>query len=90
MSTAFEAVPIMMSHPSLPRFERPAGDARPRIAPVARDAWVAACAHRLCSLRPRARWAACLALAQDLWPEVGGYDPEIAAELEHESNFDDA
>lgn len=58
--------------------------------PVDRDQWVAACSTRLAALRPRASWASCLALAQDMWADVGGFDPEIAAEMEHESCFDDA
>ncbi|HWH81859.1 MAG TPA: hypothetical protein VNU71_06445 [Burkholderiaceae bacterium] len=83
-----------MMHTSSPQ---PAGRtiARPGPDPVFggavdRDQWVAACSTRLASLRPRASWASCLALAQQMWADVGCFDPEIAAEMEHESCFDDA
>lgn len=51
--------------------------------------WVATCSRRLSVLRPTTPFADCLVLAQQMWLEVGRYDPEIAAELEHESGLDD-
>ena len=53
------------------------------------DGWVAACSRRLATLRPGGSRESCEALAQAMWADVGHFDPEIAAEMEYESAFDD-
>lgn len=55
-----------------------------RTAPTHKE-WVQRCAARLGELRPQHDWALITALAKSMWPDVGGFDPRIAAELEHES-----
>jgi hypothetical protein len=47
--------------------------------------WIGACADRLAALRPGLGLANARASALRMWPEVGHFDPGIAAELEHES-----
>lgn len=54
-------------------------------AELTRKEWVRRCAARLGELRPQHDWALITALAKSMWPDVGGFDPRIAAELEHES-----
>ncbi len=52
--------------------------------------WLRACAIRLAQLRPHHDWQAIQVLAQELWMDVAAFDPEIAAEMEHEAwKFDD-
>jgi hypothetical protein len=57
--------------------------------PVSRGQWIALCAQRLASLRPTMAGRPSLELAQQLWEEVGSFDPVIAAEMEHEALADD-
>ena len=52
---------------------------------LTRKDWVRRCAARLCELRPEHDWTLIASLAKSMWPDVGGFDPRIAAELEHES-----
>ena len=52
--------------------------------------WVGACADRLAALRPGLGLANARASALRMWPEVGHFDPGMAAELEHESSPMDA
>ena len=52
---------------------------------LTRKEWVRRCAARLGELRPEHDWALITALAKSMWPDVRGFDPRIAAELEHES-----
>lgn len=52
---------------------------------LTRKEWVRRCAARLGQLRPEHDWTLTAALAKSMWPDVGGFDPHIAAELEHES-----
>ncbi len=47
--------------------------------------WIGLCASRLAELRPDEDEDELSALALELWNDVGGYDPEVAAEMEHES-----
>lgn len=58
--------------------------------PMRRQPWIEVCAERLAELSPALTGATCAVLAAELWADVGGYDPVIAAELEHEADiFDD-
>lgn len=58
--------------------------------PIQRQQWIEACAERLAELNPSLDRAACAAQAAELWSDVGGYDPLIAAEMEYEAGiFDD-
>lgn len=52
---------------------------------MGRAPWIEACAERLAALSPARDRAICTAQAVDLWPDVGGCDPLIAAEMEHEA-----
>lgn len=55
-----------------------------------REHWVRQCSTRLAQLRPRHDREVLDTLAQDMWSDVASFDPEIAAEMEHESwRFDD-
>lgn len=47
--------------------------------------WIGACAARLATLRPALGMANARASALEMWPEVGHFDPGLAAELEHEA-----
>lgn len=51
-----------------------------------RDAWMAAFVERLAELRPNEDEDLLAALAADLWGELGGHDPVMAAEMEHEAS----
>jgi len=58
--------------------------------PTRRQPWIEVCAERLAELRPAFTATTCAVLAAELWADVGGYDPVIAAEMEHEAGvFDD-
>ncbi len=52
-----------------------------------RDGWLARCEAKLQELRPGQARHAISALARDMWPDVRRFSPEIAAEMEHESNW---
>lgn len=52
---------------------------------VARKAWIKSCAARLGQLRPEHDGALIMSVASAMWPDVGSFDPGIAAELEHEA-----
>ena len=54
-----------------------------------REAWLAAFTERFAELRPQEDDEVVQALAADLWPDVGGHDPVLAAEMEHEATFGD-
>lgn len=47
--------------------------------------WIGACGARLAALRPGLGSENARATARQMWPEVGHFDPAMAAELEHES-----
>ena len=47
--------------------------------------WIGACAARLTALRPGLGSANAHEAARQMWPEVGHFDPAMAAELEHEA-----
>lgn len=70
------------SGPHLEVLREPAADS-------ARDVWMAAFVKRLGELRPHEDENVLLAMAADLWADVGGHDPVIAAEMEHEAGFGD-
>ncbi len=53
---------------------------------VARERWMAAFSQRLAELRPHDDADALRAVAADLWVDVGGHDPVIAAEMEFEAS----
>jgi len=57
-------------------------------ANTARWRWIEAFSWRTCGLRPETAWAQAESLAIAAWPELSGFDPGIAAELEHESRDD--
>lgn len=50
-----------------------------------RERWITTCAARLGELRPNHDPAVTRAIARDLWSDVWMFDPEIAAEIEHET-----
>ncbi len=58
---------------------------RDRSEAARRDAWIAAFADRLGELRPHEDRDVLNAVAADLWDDVGGHDPMICAEMEHEA-----
>lgn len=66
---------MLSTCPSLP----PVGD------PPGESAWVSSCASRLAELRPADDLTFLLAVAQSLFVDLHGFDPLIAAEMEHES-----
>lgn len=74
------ALQPIMSNPSTRQLRAGGGRTEPT-----RKEWVQRCAARLGELRPEHDWALITALAKSMWPDVGGFDPHIAAELEHES-----
>lgn len=52
---------------------------------VSREDWIDICAERLVQVGHDGDAAALVLLATDLWSDVGRFDPNIAAEMEHES-----
>ncbi|CAN5695587.1 hypothetical protein BH11PSE8_BH11PSE8_13850 [soil metagenome] len=50
-----------------------------------RQKWTFRCARRLTELRPLTAPNVVAELVQDMWHDVKCMDPEIAAEMEHES-----
>lgn len=54
-----------------------------------RGQWIERCAQRFASLRPTLAGRPSLELAQQMWEEVGSFDPVIAAEMEYEAFADD-
>ena len=58
---------------------------RDRSEAARRDVWMAAFANRLGELRPHEDRDVLRAVAADLWDDVGGHDPSICAEMEHEA-----
>ena len=50
-----------------------------------RQEWTRRCTQRLTELRPLTAAHGVADLVQDMWLDVAGMDPEIAAEIEHES-----
>lgn len=54
-----------------------------------REAWVTAFSGRFLELRPLEDEEVVRELAADLWTDVGGHDPVIAAEMEHEATLGD-
>lgn len=63
---------------------RPASD-RPSSAALPREVWIRRCAVRLLQLRPRGEPGLVTRIADELWLDVSRFNPEIAAELEHDS-----
>lgn len=47
--------------------------------------WLAACMARLGQLRPDQDARAIASMARELWLDVAGFDPVIAAEMEYET-----
>lgn len=58
--------------------------------PLSREQWLAVCVRRLAELRPRDPPSATWRLAQEMWDDVGGFDPLIVAEMEYEASLSDA
>lgn len=81
MKTPMQIAPLLATPGALMRQLR---SANPRTKPTSKE-WVRLCASRLGELRPEHDWALVTALAKSMWPDVGGFDPHIAAEMEHES-----
>lgn len=50
-----------------------------------KERWLARCTSRLIELRPHDHQERLAALADGMWPDVGHYDPSLAAEIEHET-----
>ncbi|CAN5492047.1 hypothetical protein BH11PSE9_BH11PSE9_18470 [soil metagenome] len=50
-----------------------------------RQEWIGRCTRRLVELRPLTAANVVAELVQDMWRDVACMDPEIAAEIEHES-----
>ncbi len=50
-----------------------------------RQEWTRRCTQRLTELRPLTAADVVAELVQDMWRDVACMDPEIAAEIEHES-----
>lgn len=50
-----------------------------------RQEWTRRCARRLIELRPTTAANVVAELVQDMWRDVACMDPDIAAEIEHES-----
>ena len=53
---------------------------------IGRAHWIVLCAQRLADLRPYLGAQSCASLAQEMWLDVGSFDPAIAAEMEHETS----
>jgi len=55
------------------------------LATLEKAEWVAQCTQRLRELRPEQDQRRLAALVDEMWCDVGSFDPVIAAEMEHES-----
>lgn len=51
--------------------------------------WIQRCSSRLGELAPQRNRQALALLAADLWNDVHGLSPEMAAEMEHEAGWSD-
>ena len=66
----------------------PTPPAAPPVTPVLpREIWTRRCALRLHQLRPNGEPGLVSRVASELWTQVSRFNPEIAAEIEHDSGY---
>lgn len=53
--------------------------------PLSQDVWTRRCALRLHQLRPNGEPGLVARIASEMWQHVSHFNPEIAAEIEHDS-----
>lgn len=54
---------------------------------LSQDVWTRRCALRLHQLRPHGEPGLVSRIASELWQQVSRFNPEIAAEIEHDSGY---